>query len=199
MTRAGRSMTGARTWSSASQARAQQERSATATRVAGARRASCCCRRRPATATASCSIGLALIDDPHRRYWAGVGLVEAGLAARASTTTARSPALLVTLAGGALGAARARAERAAAAQPTPASPSSSCGASTPPRRCSRRHGAWTRELPGRWSANSRELAARRRGGRSRGRRAPLRAALPELGAPGARDRQRARSRRRACA
>src|ERR1700690_3869581 len=45
---------------------------------------------------------IAAIDDPHRRYWAGVGLVEAGLAARASTTVARSPALLVTLAGGAL-------------------------------------------------------------------------------------------------
>ncbi|HEV3034792.1 MAG TPA: glycosyltransferase [Solirubrobacteraceae bacterium] len=42
------------------------------------------------------------IADPHRRYWAGVSLAEQGLAARASTTAARLPALLVTLAAGVL-------------------------------------------------------------------------------------------------
>ena len=42
------------------------------------------------------------IEDPHRRYWAGVNLIERGLAASASASTARLPALLVTLAAGAL-------------------------------------------------------------------------------------------------
>jgi tetratricopeptide (TPR) repeat protein len=42
------------------------------------------------------------IEDPHRRYWAAVSVIEQGLAARASTTAARLPALLVTLAAGAL-------------------------------------------------------------------------------------------------
>src|SRR5271166_64173 len=43
------------------------------------------------------------IDDPHRRYWAAASLAEQGLAARAGTTVARLPALLVTLAGSVLG------------------------------------------------------------------------------------------------
>src|ERR1700678_2208191 len=122
--------------------------------------------------------GIAAIDDPHRRYWAGVGLVEAGLAARASTTAARSPALLVTLAGGALELL----ERA------PSEP-----------RLLTLAGVALLEL---WSLDAaealleaarrldpeltsaerhlRELAARRREGRGLARRAPLRAALPEL-------------------
>ena len=42
------------------------------------------------------------IEDPHRRHWAGVSLIERGLAFGASTPAARLPALLVTLAAGAL-------------------------------------------------------------------------------------------------
>jgi tetratricopeptide (TPR) repeat protein len=121
---------------------------------------------------------VASIDDPHRRYWAGISLVEAGLAARASTTAARSPALLVTLAGGALELL----ERA------PSEP-----------RLLRLAGVALLEL---WSLDAaealleaarrldpqladverslRELAARRRHEPGLAGRAPLRAALPEL-------------------
>jgi tetratricopeptide (TPR) repeat protein len=42
------------------------------------------------------------IADPHRRYWAGVSLVELGLRAGASAPAARQPALFVALAAGAL-------------------------------------------------------------------------------------------------
>jgi tetratricopeptide (TPR) repeat protein len=42
------------------------------------------------------------IEDPQRRYWAGVSVIEEGLAARASTPVARLPALLVALATGAI-------------------------------------------------------------------------------------------------
>jgi len=42
------------------------------------------------------------IEDPHRRYWAGVSLIEQGLAASASAPAARLPALFVTLAAGTL-------------------------------------------------------------------------------------------------
>src|ERR1700690_1145832 len=49
-----------------------------------------------------CSATATQLPARARQLLAGVGLVEAGLAARASTTAARSPALLVTLAGGAL-------------------------------------------------------------------------------------------------
>ena len=122
---------------------------------------------------------VALIDDPHGRYWAGVGLVEAGLAARASTTTARSPALLVTLAGGALELL----ERAPS-EPRLLSLAGvalfelwSLDAAEALLEAARRLDP---ELPG-MERQLRELAARRRGGHSRGRRAPLRAALPELG------------------
>src|SRR5271167_997773 len=96
---------------------------------------------------------IAAIDDPHRRYWAGVGLVEAGLAARTSTTAARSPALL-RLAGLALlelwslDAAEALLEAARRLDP---------------------------ELPGA-ERHLRELTARRREGHGLARRAPLRAA-----------------------
>jgi hypothetical protein len=121
---------------------------------------------------------VAVIDDPHRRYWAGVGLVEAGLAARASTTTARSPALLVTLAGGALGLL----ERAPS-EPRLLSLAGvallelwSLDAAEALLEAARRLDP---ELPGA-ERLFRELAARRRGARGRERRAPLRAALPEL-------------------
>ncbi len=42
------------------------------------------------------------IEDPHRRYWAGVSLLERGLAASASTPAPRLPELFVALAAGAL-------------------------------------------------------------------------------------------------
>jgi tetratricopeptide (TPR) repeat protein len=42
------------------------------------------------------------IEDPQRRYWASVGLIERGLAAGASTSPARLPALFATLAGATL-------------------------------------------------------------------------------------------------
>jgi tetratricopeptide (TPR) repeat protein len=42
------------------------------------------------------------IADPHRRYWAGMGVVEQGLAACASSAPPRLPALLVAIAAGAL-------------------------------------------------------------------------------------------------
>jgi hypothetical protein len=42
------------------------------------------------------------IEDPHRRYWAGVNVIERGLAASASAPPARLSALLVALAAGAL-------------------------------------------------------------------------------------------------
>jgi glycosyltransferase involved in cell wall biosynthesis len=42
------------------------------------------------------------IEDPHRRYWAGVRLLEQGLAASASAPSGRLPALHVALASGAL-------------------------------------------------------------------------------------------------
>ncbi len=42
------------------------------------------------------------IEEHQRRYWAGVSVLEQGLVARASTTAARLPALLVALATGAL-------------------------------------------------------------------------------------------------
>jgi glycosyltransferase involved in cell wall biosynthesis/thioredoxin-like negative regulator of GroEL len=42
------------------------------------------------------------IEDPHRRYWAGVSLIEQGRAASANAPAVRLPALLVTLAAGAL-------------------------------------------------------------------------------------------------
>jgi tetratricopeptide (TPR) repeat protein len=42
------------------------------------------------------------IADPHRRYWAGMSVVEQGLAACASSAPPRLPALLVAIASGAL-------------------------------------------------------------------------------------------------
>src|SRR5271168_1367610 len=42
------------------------------------------------------------IEEHQRRYWAGVSVLEQGLAARPSTTVGRLPALLVALATGAL-------------------------------------------------------------------------------------------------
>jgi len=42
------------------------------------------------------------IDDRHRRYWAGVNVIECGLAASTSAPAALRPALLVTLAAGVL-------------------------------------------------------------------------------------------------
>jgi glycosyltransferase involved in cell wall biosynthesis len=46
--------------------------------------------------------GARAIEDPHRRYWAALSLLEQGLAASAGTTAARLPALMMTLAAGAL-------------------------------------------------------------------------------------------------
>jgi tetratricopeptide (TPR) repeat protein len=121
---------------------------------------------------------IAAIDDPHRRYWAGVSLVEAGLAARTSTTAARSPALLVTVAGGALELL----ERA------PSEPRLlrlaglallelwSLDAAEALLEAARRLDP---DLPGA-ERHLRELATRRRDGHGFARRAPLRAALPEL-------------------
>lgn len=43
-----------------------------------------------------------LIEDPHRRYWASMGLIEQGLAAASRTAPARLPALFSTVAAGAL-------------------------------------------------------------------------------------------------
>ncbi len=121
---------------------------------------------------------IAAIDDPHRRYWAGVSLVEAGLAARASTTAARSPALLVTVAGGALELL----ERAPS-EPRLLRLASlallelwSLDAAEALLEAARRLDP---ELPGA-ERHLRELAARRREGRGLARRAPLRAAFPEL-------------------
>ncbi len=42
------------------------------------------------------------IEDPHRRYWAGAGVIEQGLAASASAPPARRPLVLAALAAGAL-------------------------------------------------------------------------------------------------
>jgi tetratricopeptide (TPR) repeat protein len=42
------------------------------------------------------------IANPHNRYWAGVNLIEQGLAASAGATAARLPALLMAMAAGAL-------------------------------------------------------------------------------------------------
>jgi tetratricopeptide (TPR) repeat protein len=121
---------------------------------------------------------ISTIDDPHRRYWAGVGLVEAGLAARASTPAARSPALLVTLAGGALELL----ERA------PSEPRLlrlagvallelwSLDAAEALLEAARRLDPQLAEV----ERNLRELAARRHQQPGLARRAPLRAALPEL-------------------
>src|SRR5271170_4665367 len=121
---------------------------------------------------------VATIEDPHRRYWAGVGLVEMGLAARASTTAARSPALLVTLAGGAL-----ELLEQAPSEPRLLSLAGvallelwSLDAAEALLEAARRLDP---ELAGP-ERHLRELAARRREGRGRERRAPLRAALPEL-------------------
>jgi tetratricopeptide (TPR) repeat protein len=47
--------------------------------------------------------GLEAIEDVHRRYWAGMGLVEQGLAASAGTSPGRLPALFATVAAGAIG------------------------------------------------------------------------------------------------
>jgi tetratricopeptide (TPR) repeat protein len=43
-----------------------------------------------------------LVEDPHRRYWAAVGLIEQGLAAAASTSAKRLASLFATIADGAL-------------------------------------------------------------------------------------------------
>jgi tetratricopeptide (TPR) repeat protein len=121
---------------------------------------------------------IATIEDPHRRYWAGVSLVEVGLAARASTTVARSPALLVTLAGGAL----------ELLEREPSEPRLLCLAGVALLElCSLDAAEALLEAARRLDPELagverylRELAARRREGRGLKRRAPLRAALPEL-------------------
>jgi tetratricopeptide (TPR) repeat protein len=66
-------------------------------------------RRSPATAPGSHLAGyrelfdrLESIDDPHRRYQAGVSLIEQGLAASAATAPAHLPELFATVADGAL-------------------------------------------------------------------------------------------------
>ncbi|MCW3019707.1 MAG: glycosyl transferase family 2 [Solirubrobacterales bacterium] len=121
---------------------------------------------------------IAAIDDPHRRYWAGVGLVEAGLAARASTTAARSPALLVTLAGGALELLdRAPGEpRLLSLAGVALLELWSLDAAEALLEAARRLDPQLVEA----ERNLRELASRRREERGFAGRAPLRAALPEL-------------------
>ncbi len=118
------------------------------------------------------------IANPHRRYWAGVSLIELGLRAGSSTPAARQPALFVALAAAAIGALERE----------PSEP-----------RLLNCAGVILQEL---WSLdaaealfaaaqrldpqledvehNLAELAARRRLRHGVGGRAPLRAALPEL-------------------
>jgi tetratricopeptide (TPR) repeat protein len=118
------------------------------------------------------------IEDPHRRHWTAMRLIEAGLAAGASAPAARLPALNVVLAGCAL----------ELLEQEPSEP-----------RLLNHAGVVLHEL---WSvdaaealfeaarrldprledveANLRELRARRRLLRESAGRAPLRAALPEL-------------------
>ncbi len=118
------------------------------------------------------------IDDPHRRYWAGVNLIEQGLAASASAPAARLPPLFVVLAAGAL----------ELLEREPSEPKLLNHAGTilyelwsvdaaeamfeAARRLDPQLEDVERELE--------ELAVRRRLMRSSAGRAPLRAALPEL-------------------
>ncbi len=104
----------------------------------------------------------------------------AGARVRArSVPAARLPALLADARRGALERARARAQRAEAAQLRRGRSCTSCGASTRPRRCSRPPGAWTRS----WTGGAQPRRARgpsARCVRGSAGRAPLRGALPDL-------------------
>ena len=167
-------------------AEAHQRRLPLGERAAGARRAAA---RRATTSHGYRRLFdvVEAIEDPHRRYWAGVGLIEAGLAAGASTTAARSAALLVTLADVRSGAARARAQRAEAAEPRrrgaaravePDAAEALLEAADAPGPAARRRRIATCASSPREGA----MAAPPRAGRRCAR------ALPELVAPRARDR-----------
>ena len=120
------------------------------------------------------------IEDPHRRYWAGVSLIERGLAC-AREHPGRAPARAV---GDARRAARSTCSSTSPASrccsTTPASRCTSSGASTRLRRCSRRRRRLDPQLAGR-GAQPR-----------RARRAP--APARSAAAPGAAARRAARAR-----
>jgi tetratricopeptide (TPR) repeat protein len=118
------------------------------------------------------------IEDPHRRYWAGVSLGEQGLAARAGTTAARLPALLVTLAAGVLELLeRDPSEpRLLSCAGTALLELWSLDAAEALLEASRRLDPQLEDA----ERSLRELALRRREQRGAVGRPPLRAALPEL-------------------
>jgi tetratricopeptide (TPR) repeat protein len=118
------------------------------------------------------------IADPHRRYWAGASVVERGLAASASASPARLPALLVALAAGAL----------ELLEREPSEPKLlndagvvlyelwSLDAAEAVFAAAKRLDPQLEQVDG----NLEALAVRRRVKRSSAGRAPLRAALPDL-------------------
>ncbi len=118
------------------------------------------------------------IEDPHRRYWAALRLIEQGLAASENAPAARLPALMVTLAAGSLDLLEL--------EPSEPQLLNYAGVIL--------YGLWSLEaaeamfraakrldpqLEG-VERNLQELAVRQRMQRESAGRAPLRAALPEL-------------------
>jgi tetratricopeptide (TPR) repeat protein len=118
------------------------------------------------------------IEDPHRRYWAGASLAEQGLAARASTTAARLPALLVALAAGVLDMLEHDPcePRLLSCAGTALLELWSLDAAEALLEASRRLDPQLEDA----ERNLHELASRRREQRGVAGRPPLRAALPEL-------------------
>jgi hypothetical protein len=118
------------------------------------------------------------IEDPHRRHWAAVSVAEQGLAARARTTAARLPALLVTLAAGVLELLeRDPSEpRLLSCAGTALLELWSLDAAEALLEASRRLDPRLEDA----ERALRELALRRRAERGAAGRPPLRAALPEL-------------------
>ena len=118
------------------------------------------------------------IEDPHRRYWAGVSLIERGLAFGASTPAARLPALWVTLAAGALEVLERE-----PSEPTLLNHAGvvlyelwSLDAAQAMFEAAKRLDPQLEDV----ERNLNELAVRRRPAHSSAGRAPLRAALPDI-------------------
>ncbi len=118
------------------------------------------------------------IEDPHRRYWAGMSLIEQGLATSANAPAARLPALFVTLAAGALELLEREPSepRLLSHAGTILYELWSLDAAEALFEAARRLDPHLEDV----ERNLRELAARRRLMDSSRGRAPLRAALPEL-------------------
>jgi len=122
--------------------------------------------------------GVESIADPHRRYWAGLSLIEQGLTASAFAHAARLPALRVTLAAGVLDLLERE----------PSEPKllghagvilSELWSLDAAEAMLAAAGRLDPQLEG-LERNLQELAVRRRLQHSSAGRAPLRAALPEL-------------------